>query len=208
MHGGADPRRKPLAAVILSGGESRRMGTPKALLPYRGKTFVEHLIEVTRHSRVGVTRIVVGAHADEIRERLRAHASEIIVNADWAKGQLSSIQAGLRSMAESATEGMILCPVHHPLVSANLVARLIEQFDATGRAIALPTHQDRRGHPLIFRSSLYPELLLASAEIGARQVVWAHANDVCEVATEEEGVVLNINDPETLERALGRTNGS
>ncbi len=56
---------RPLAAVILSGGESRRMGTPKALIPYRGKIFVEHLLEVTQHQRVGITRIIVGAHASE-----------------------------------------------------------------------------------------------------------------------------------------------
>src|ERR1700690_2674677 len=102
--------RKPLAAIILSGGESRRMGVPKALLPYRGKTFVEHLLEVTRHPRVGVTRIVVGAHANEIREKLSAHADEIVVNADWAKGQLSSIQAAIHSLPDGGNDGMILAP--------------------------------------------------------------------------------------------------
>jgi molybdenum cofactor cytidylyltransferase len=193
---------RPLAAVILSGGESRRMGAPKALIPYGGKTFVEHLIEVTRHTRVGLTRIVVGAHADEIRNKLSAHAAEIVVNADWAKGQLSSIQAGIRSLPEGVTAGMILCPVDHPIIFAALVAQLIKEFDSSAKEIVLPTYQGRRGHPLIFRASLYPELLAASAEVGARQVVWAHANDIREVATKEEGVVLNINDAETLERAL------
>jgi molybdenum cofactor cytidylyltransferase len=205
MPAGVDAKRKPLAAVILSGGESRRMGAPKALIPYRGKTFVEHLIEVTRHPRVGLTRIVVGAHAGEIRERVAAHSGEIVVNADWANGQLSSIQAGVRSLPDGATDGMILCPVDHPVVSAELVARLIEEFDASGKSIALPIYHGRRGHPLIFRASLYQELLAASAEVGARQVVWARENDTCHVPTEEEGVVLNINDPVTLERALGRT---
>jgi molybdenum cofactor cytidylyltransferase len=196
---------RPLAAVILSGGESRRMGVPKALLAYRGKTFVEHLLEVTRHARVGMTCIVVGAHVSEIRERLSAHAAEIVVNADWAKGQLSSIQAGIRSLPENATAGMILCPVDHPIVSAALVAKLIAEFDSSGKEIVVPTYQGRRGHPVIFRVSLYQELLEASPKVGARQIVWAHAPDVGEVATEEEGVVLNINDPATLDRALGRT---
>jgi molybdenum cofactor cytidylyltransferase len=205
MPAGADAKRRPLAAVILSGGESRRMGAPKALIPYRGKTFVEHLIEVTRHPRVGLTRIVVGAHADEIRERLAARVGEIVTNADWAKGQLSSIKAGVDSLPQGATDGLILCPVDHPIVSAELVERLIEEFDASGKSIALPTYHGRRGHPLIFRASLYRDLLAASSEIGARQVVWAHENDTCHVPTEEEGVVLNINDPATLERALGRT---
>jgi molybdenum cofactor cytidylyltransferase len=98
---------------------------------------------------------------------------------------------------------MILCPVDHPVVSAELVAKLIAEFDSSGKAIVLPTYQGRRGHPAIFRASLYQELLAASPEVGARQVVWSHAKDVGEVTTEEEGVVLNINDPATLERALG-----
>ena len=157
------------------------MGAPKALIPYRGRTFAEHLLEVTRHDRVGITRIVVGAHATEISEKLIAHAGEIVVNEDWEKGQLSSIQAAIRNLPEGATEGMILCPVDHPIVSAELVAKLIAEFDFSGKAIVLPTFQGRRGHPAIFRASLYQELLDASAEVGARQVVWAHAADIGEV---------------------------
>src|SRR5579872_3280459 len=117
-----------LAAVILSAGASRRMGSPKALIPYRGKTFLEHLVEVTRHPRVGVTRIVLGAGADAIRNKLGLDSQWIVVNDDWEKGQLSSIQAAVRSLPAGQTEGMILCPVDHPLVSAKLVGTLIEQF--------------------------------------------------------------------------------
>ena len=191
-----------LAAAILSAGESSRMGSPKALLPYRGSTFLEHLIEVTRHPRIGITHIVLGAGADSIRDKLQLNAAWIVVNDEWKKGQLSSIQAAVRSLPAGQTEGMILCPVDHPLVSAKLVSQLIEEFDSAGKAVVLPTYRGRRGHPVIFRATLYDELLRATPEIGARQVVWAHADEISEVPTEEPGVILNLNDPETLRKAL------
>jgi len=199
----AHPR--PLAVAILSGGESRRMGSPKALLPYRGKTFLEHLVEVTRHPRVGATCVVLGPHIEPIRQLLLGSAARVVVNAEWQQGQLSSIQTAIRSLSADRTEGLILCPVDHPLISKTLIASLIEAFDASGKAIALPTFRGRRGHPVIFRSTLYEELLTASAQVGARQVVWAHAGDIVELSTEEEGVVLNLNDPETLEKVVRET---
>jgi molybdenum cofactor cytidylyltransferase len=191
-----------LAVAILAAGESRRMGQPKALLTYRGKTFAEHLVSATRHERVGLTRIVLGAQAGEIRSRLPLDATWIVENLNWQQGQLSSIQAAIRSLSPGETEGLILCPVDHPLVSSFLVAQLIQEFYSTEKQIVLPTYKGKRGHPAIFRASLYKELLAASPEVGAREVVWAHPEDVTEIETDEEAVVLNLNDPETLKKAL------
>lgn len=191
-----------LAAVILAAGESRRMGSPKALVPFRGVNFVLHLLSATHHQRVGVTRIILGAAAEEIRAKLEVPPEMIVVNSDWESGQLSSIHAAIRSLPPN-TEGMILAPVDHPLISANLVSQLIKKFDSTDELIVLPTFHGRRGHPVIFRASLYDDLLGASPEVGARQVVWAREQQIAEVPTEEEGVVLNLNDPETLKKAMG-----
>jgi molybdenum cofactor cytidylyltransferase len=98
---------------------------------------------------------------------------------------------------------MLLCLIDHPLISASLVNDLIEEFYESHAQIVLPTYEGRRGHPVIFSAELYEELLNAPVDKGARAVVWAHASDVSEVATTEQGCVLNLNDPETLQRAMG-----
>ena len=190
-----------LAAAILAAGESRRMGSPKSLQTIHGKTFLEHLLAATRNPRIGFTRIVLGAAAEEIRKQIRIKDASIVVNAEWEMGQLSSIRAAIRSLREHETEGLILCPVDHPLISQQLVAQLIDNFDRSGKQIVIPTYSGRRGHPVIFHASLYAELLAASDEIGARQVVHAHPEEIAEVPTDEEGVVLNLNDPQSLRRA-------
>jgi molybdenum cofactor cytidylyltransferase len=196
-----------LAAVILSGGASQRMGSPKALLPYQGRPFLEHLLQVTQHPKISARRVVLGAHAEPITSVVRLKPDEVVINENWGNGQLSSIQAGIRSLP-AGTDGMMLCLIDHPLISAALVNDLIEQFYATQAAdqakIALPVFQGQRGHPVIFAAVLYEELLAAPPDKGARAVVWAHPDEVSEMPTTEQGCVLNLNDPETLQRATGR----
>jgi molybdenum cofactor cytidylyltransferase len=218
-----------LTAVILAAGESSRMGSPKALVPFHGQTFLEHLLGVARTQtkpEISGIRVVLGSHAGEISSALGLTPEIVVLNPDWERGQLSSIQAAIRSIdaagsaktrhpdaADSTraarhtepdkTDGIILFLVDHPLISASLVERLVAEFYRSGQPIVVPTFRGRRGHPVIFAGRLYQELLDAPAEQGARAVVWAHAAEVLEVPTDEEGVLLNLNDPDTLRRALG-----
>jgi len=189
-----------LAAVILAGGASRRMGSPKALVSYQGASFLEHLLGVTRHPAIGVRRVVLGPDAEAISQQVTLASDEMVVNRDWQLGQLSSIHAALRSLPEG-TQGMLLCPVDHPLVSAALVDALVRTFLETRAPVVLPMFEGRRGHPVIFAAAVYEELLRAPMDTGARAVVRAHKSDLQEVSTTEEGCVVNLNDPDALLKA-------
>jgi molybdenum cofactor cytidylyltransferase len=189
-----------LAAVILTGGESRRMGSPKALLPYHGHTFLEHLLEVTEHPRIGVRRVVTGASHAEIVRQVPLPSDVVVMNRSWQRGQLSSIRAAIESLRAFETEGMMVTLVDHPLITKAVVDALIKAFDRSPRSIVLPTWQGRRGHPVIFPARLYSELYHASDDVGARAVVWAHKNEILEVPCDEEGVVLDIDDRATFNK--------
>jgi molybdenum cofactor cytidylyltransferase len=194
-----------LTAVILAAGESKRMGSPKALLLYHNRTFLEHLLDITRHPKIGTQLIVLGAGAEEISKQVGLDPKQTVVNPDWQSGQLSSIKAALKSIGTKSTDGVLLCLVDHPLITSSLVNDLVESFYREKKSIVVPTFRGKRGHPVIFSAKLFDELLAAPEETGARAVVWNHASDVCEVPTSEQGIVLNLNDPETFRSATGST---
>jgi molybdenum cofactor cytidylyltransferase len=173
------------------------MGSPKALLPFQGRAFLEHLLEATCHPKISTRRVVLGPHAEVIAQAIRLHVDEIVINADWKQGQLSSMQAALGTLP-AGLDGVLLCLVDHPLISSALVGELITAFYTTRAPIVLPVYRGRRGHPVIFSSRLFPELLAAPLEVGARAVVWAHREEICEFPTSEAGCVVNLNDPEAF----------
>jgi molybdenum cofactor cytidylyltransferase len=191
-----------LAAVILSGGASRRMGSPKALVPYQGVSFLEHLLSVTVHPAIAARRVVLGADAEAISSQIAIPPDEIVINNEWEKGQLSSIHAGLRTLPANV-EGMLLCPVDHPLISAGLIGSLISAFLSTRAPVVVPSYHGRRGHPVVFSAAIFQELLDAPLDQGARAVVWAHKGEISEISTTEEGCVLNLNDPNALAKLTG-----
>ena len=147
-----------IVAVILSAGESSRMGRPKALLPIDGVRFVEKIVAALKSTGVGNIIVVLGHHAEEMRQKIGDLPVTILVNHDYKQGQLSSLQVAIRHLESSSDgspmDGILVHLVDHPYISATLVDLMIDRFYETKKLIVVPRFQGRRGHPVIFARAL------------------------------------------------------
>ena len=186
-----------IIAVVLSAGESSRMGRPKALLPIEGQKFIERIIRVIGQSRVGRTVVVLGHHADELRGQIEHLPIQIVVNPDYQRGQLSSLQVAIRHIKnDDRCDGMLVHLVDHPFIDVPLVDVLIETFYETKKLVVVPRHKGKRGHPVIFSRDLFEELLNAPIDQGAKAVVNAHREETLEIEWQDQGITLDIDTPE------------
>ena len=189
-------------ALVLAAGESRRMGMPKPLLRFGDTTFLEQIIAALRRSSVDAITAVLGARADVIRASTDLSGTNVVINEDYRRGQLSSLIAGLTSVP-AETDAIVLCLVDNPMISADVVNRLVDGFGKTGRQIVLPVFNGRRGHPALFARSLFDELVNAPIDKGARHVVSSNQDKILEVDVPDRGVLMSIDTPEDYRSSFG-----
>lgn len=197
-----------IVAVVLSAGESSRMGSPKALLSISGLPFIEEIVRALKGTKIDKIVVVLGHHAKEIQKQIAYLPATLVVNRDYKKGQLSSLIAAIRSLEaqkEAArVDGILVHLVDHPFISPALVDQMIERFYQSKKLIVVPLYRGRRGHPVLFSSELFPELLNTPPDQGAKAVVHAHRSETLEIETEYEGVTIDIDTPEEYRHYLGR----
>jgi len=103
-----------IAGLVLAAGESSRMGRDKALLDYRGRTFLETIVAKLHETGVSRVAVVLGHHADEIRRQVSLPGVEVVTNCDYLRGQTSSLQAGLAALNGQALRHTDLSPLAAP----------------------------------------------------------------------------------------------
>jgi molybdenum cofactor cytidylyltransferase len=187
---------KKVAGLILAAGKSERMGSPKPLLSINGTSFLAHIVAAVRKSKLSELRIVLGYEAEKVLKSMPDLASEVIVNPDYERGQLSSIIRAIQVLEASAIDGIMLFLVDHPFVNPELLDLLIQEFSQQEFPIVIPTFRGRRGHPMIFGRQLFPELVSAPCDQGAVAVVRSHQQEILHVSVQEEGVLIDIDTPE------------
>jgi len=186
-----------IVAVVLSAGESSRMGRPKAFLPIDGETFLERIVSVLQRTKIGKIIVVLGHNAEEMKRQVDNLPVAILINRDYKLGQLSSLHVAIRHvLSDRDCDGVLVHLVDHPYIDAALVSRMIEEFYRTGKLVVVPRHQGKRGHPVILSRKLFNELLNAPMERGAKAVVNAHGDDTLEIEAGDEGVTIDIDTPD------------
>jgi len=189
-----------IAGLVLAAGESSRMGRAKALLTYRGRTFLETIVATLRASGIERIAVVLGHHAGEIQRALDLEGIEVVINRDYRRGQTSSLQAGLGALTAPELEATALCLVDHPAVSPATVRALVGQFEKTRAPVVIPTFHGQRGHPVVIGRALFDELLRLSPEEGANAVIRKYRLETHCVEVEDQGILLDIDDAESYQR--------
>jgi molybdenum cofactor cytidylyltransferase len=189
-----------IAALILAAGESSRMGSDKALLAYRGSTFLEHIVNTLHDAEIERVAVVLGHHAEEIRRAVKLPATEVVVNQNYRAGQTSSLQAGLHALDRPDVDAVVLCLVDHPAISAEVVKTLVSTFEKSSAPAVIPTYHGQRGHPVLMARQLFAGLLALSPNEGANTVVRKYRETTEFVEVQDSGVVLDIDIPESYAR--------
>lgn len=181
-------------AIILAAGRSQRMGKPKALLKFEDKTFLEQIISVLKLSDVDRVTVVLGAEAETIKKSIDLSGTNVVINKDYQKGQLSSLIAAIKDTPED-TEAILVCLVDTPFITQEVVNEIIRKFRETNNPIIVPVFNKERGHPTLFSRSLFNELLSAPEEQGARYVLYSNEEKILELETSESGILIGIDTP-------------
>jgi molybdenum cofactor cytidylyltransferase len=189
-----------IVGLILAAGKSERMGRLKPLLPLGENTVLGKVYNLLKKSSLDAVRVILGHQAVEILEKVDLPDEEVVINHDYEQGMLSSIKAGLKAAQSLEPGAILLCPVDHPDIDSQLIELLISGFKSSGKQIVVPVFNGKRGHPVIFGRQLFKELLAASAEVGARQVVRDNQDKILEIEVKKPGVVQDIDTPEDYER--------
>lgn len=192
-----------ISAIILAAGESKRMGEQnKLLLPFRGQTLIECIVDTVLSSDVGEVIVVLGHDAVRVREGCRDRRVKFVQNDNYQQGMTTSIQMGVQA-ADTDADGFMICLSDLPLIEPDELNHLLYAFEEAVRAnnkyIAIPVFEGQRGNPVIF-SMIYKNHILDDDDgkgwMGCKGIIKQNPAQVLEVEMATDHVLRDIDTPE------------
>ena len=184
--------RGPVAAVILAAGTSSRLGRSKLFLSLGGRSVILRVVQTALASRVMETVVVLGHEAERVAREIADLPVRTVLNPDYASGMASSLRVGLQVVSPDAEAALILLG-DQPLVTPEVIERIIETFEASDKPIAAPVYNGVQGNPVCFSRALFPELSTLTGDRGAKAIVEQDPRRVERVAFETDLPLLDLD---------------
>jgi molybdenum cofactor cytidylyltransferase len=195
--------KRSTGVIILAAGNSSRLGRPKQLLPYRGKTLLMHVVTEVLAADLQPVVVVTGAFQEEVTDSLCGQSLDIIFNPDWAEGMASGIVAGLSNILSlhADVDAVLITVCDQPFISAELLLQLVSTHDSSAKGIVACAYADSVGTPVLFGRSYFEQLLALSGSEGAKKLLKQYPDDLATIAfpggdididTAEDAVRLGI----------------
>ena len=170
-----------VTGIVLAAGTSSRLGQPKQLLELDGRPLLQHAIDAMEDSGLFDIVVVLGHRADQIASAVKTGpGSRIVVNPDYAKGQATSLRAGL-SAADESSQAAVVILGDQPAITGLMVRTVVETYIATRAKVVQAAFSGKPNHPTLFDRELWPDLLKIEGDQGAREVLKKHPEWVVRV---------------------------
>ena len=187
-----------VTGLVLAAGSSKRLGQPKQLLPYRGRTLLDASLDVARACPFDQRLVTVGADADEVRSRVDLSGVEVVESPEPASGCSSSIVAAL-ARVDPAADGLVILLGDQPRVAVATVESLLGE--GSGSPLAVIRYDDGIGHPFWFRRDVFADLAALHGDKGVWRLLESGRHAVHEVRV-AGSVPLDVDTPEDYEVLL------
>ncbi|MBD2356784.1 nucleotidyltransferase family protein [Tolypothrix sp. FACHB-123] len=162
-----------IAIIILAAGASSRMGQPKQLLPYQGRSLLQHTVESAIASLCNPVIVVLGANAQQIRSQVNQNLVQIVENPQWHLGMSTSIRSGISALNNYSQniEAAVITVCDQPYISTEIINNLIAAYSSTKKPIVASQYAETLGVPALFSRQFFPELLELNKDTGAKYLI-------------------------------------
>jgi len=195
------------AGLVLAAGSSRRMGKPKQLLEIDGRPMLEHIVARANGSRVDEVLVVLGAEADQIRERVKLGRARVIVNPDYASGMSSSLLAGIAALTNESdkVDRAVVILGDQPDINSGLLDQLLDLQERSGLPAAALNFDGLLHPPVVLARELWADLESLEGDVGCRAVIRAQPELVATLSgAGSHKHPVDIDTPDDYERVRNR----
>ena len=171
------------------------MGRSKQLLPFANKTILETVIDHINQSTVDETLIVLGSNREKIEEVIKNLPVKSVYNPRFKEGMLTSVQKGFVSLPEEV-EAVLVFLGDQPMIPSSVIDQIVSAYHSSEKGIVLPVYGQKRGHPVLINTKYRQELANLNPEIGLRELIHDHPEDILEVNLDSSSILEDIDTPE------------